>query len=335
MDFEEIAMQFGFWKATALAAVAGVMVMTSHAQPQGGYRILRTIALGGEGSWDYLRFDPEGRRLFIARSSRVMVVDLEHGKLAGEIPDTAGVHGLALVPEIHRGVTSNGKANTATVFDLGSLKSIATVVTGEKPDAILWDPFSKTVLTMNGHSNSITILDPESAKVLGTIALPGRPETAVSDEGGKIFVNLEDKGQIAEIDISKRAVLGAWDLAGCTEPTGLAIDLRDHAHKRLFSACHSGVLMVVDAESGKVVQKLPIGNGVDAAAFDPATQTVFTSNGEGSISVIQQSDADSYRILATIKTLPGAKTMAIDPDRHRIYTVANQNGQFVLLEIGR
>jgi DNA-binding beta-propeller fold protein YncE len=324
-----------WWKTAGALLLAGILTLSSGAQNKNAYHVTRTIPLGGDGSWDYLRFDPDGKRLFVSRATRVMVVDLAHGKLAGEIPDTAGVHGVALVTGAHRGVTSNGKANTATIFDLGTLQTIATVPTGDKPDAILWEPFSKTVLTMNGRSNTITIIDPQAGKAVGTITLPGRPETAVSDQKGKVFVNLEDKGQIAVVDMAQRRVLSTWDLAGCTEPTGLAIDIHDGAHTRLFSACHSGVLVVVDAATGKNVQKLAIGNGVDAAAFDPATQTVFTSNGEGSISVIQQLSADSYRNVETVPTLPGAKTMALDPDNHLLYTVANQNGQFVLLEIGR
>jgi len=328
-------MQCWSWKTAGALVLAGILIMSSQAQTNAAYHVTRTIQVGGDGSWDYLRFDPNGKRLFIARSTRVMVVDLVHGKLASEIPDTAGVHGVALIPELHRGVTSNGKANTATIFDLDTLRPITTVPTGEKPDAILWEPFSKTVLTMNGRSNSITIIDPQTGKALGTITLPGRPETAVSDQQGKVFVNLEDKGQIAVVDMAQRTVVGTWDLAGCTEPTGLAIDIHDKTHRRLFSACHSGVLVIVDADTGKSVQQLPIGNGVDAAAFDAATQTVFTSNGEGSISVIQQISADSYRNVETVKTLPGAKTMALDPNSHLLYTVANQNGRFVVLEIGR
>jgi len=323
------------WKTAAVLTLAGTLTLIAQAQTKTAYRVIRTIQLGGDGSWDYLRVDPAGKRLFIARSTRVMVVDLERGTLAGEIPGTAGVHGVAIIPELHRGVTSNGKANTATVFDLSTLKPIATVPTGEKPDAILWEPFSKTVLTMNGHANSITVIDPQAAKAVGTIPLPGRPETAATDGKGKVFVNLEDKGQIAMVDMARRKVLGTWDMPGCTEPTGLAIDTRDAAHVRLFSACHSGILAIVDANSGKVAQTLPIGGGVDAAAFDPATQTAFTSNGEGSISVLQQAASGPFRNLETVPTLPGAKTMALDPDTHLLYTVANQNGQFVLLEIGR
>jgi DNA-binding beta-propeller fold protein YncE len=320
-----------------LVCFASATASAMQAQQKTNFHILRTIPLGGDGSWDYLRFDPDANRLFIARSTRVMVVDLTTGKLANEIPDTQGVHGVALDANHRRGVTSNGKANTASIFDLDSLKVISSVPTGQKPDGILWEPFTKTVLTMNGVADSVTMIDAASAKPVGTIALPGNPETAVSDGKGRVFVNLEDKAQIAEIDLGARTVKNAWKLTGCTEPTGLAIDV---AHSRLFSACHNGVLVVVDANSGANIAKVPIGMGVDAAAFDQDLHTIFTSNKEGSVTVIEQTDADSYRNLQTVTTLPGAKTMALDPARHLVYTVANQQdgsgqAQFVLLEIGQ
>lgn len=300
--------------------------------PSAGYHVIRTVNLDGVGSWDYLRVDPESNRLYIARSTHVMVVDLNAGRLIGEISNTAGVHGVALVPGTRRGVSSNGKANNATIFDTETFKPIATVATGEKPDGILFDPFSKLVLTMNGHANTITLIDPVAASASGTIALPGRPETAVSDEHGKVYVNLEDKAQIAVVDITKRTVLHTWDLAGCEEPTGLAIDLEN---KRLFSACHSGVLIVINAETGKKVQALPIGKGVDAAAFDPTTKTAFTSNGEGTISVIDEVGPDQFSNRDTVTTLPGAKTMALDPMHHKLFTVALSEGKFVMLEIAK
>lgn len=315
--------------ALALAAAATAILA---AQGQGPFHILRTIALGGDGSWDYLRFDPDAHRLFITRQSRVMVVDLAAGKLAAEIPGTDGVHGVALVPEMRRGVTSNGKANNALIFDLDSLKPVAAVSTGEKPDAILWEPSSQSVMTMNGHASSITQIDVRDAKPLVTIELPGQPETAVADGKGKVYVNLEDKAQIAVVDVQSRAVVHTWNMPGCTEPTGLAIDVE---HARLFSGCHNSLLVVVDANSGRIVQKLPIGLGVDAVAFDPELHTIFTSNKEGSTSIIEQTEADAYRSAGSVQTLPGAKTMALDPVRHLVYTVANRDGQFVLLEIGR
>ena len=324
-------MRLAALKVMTILALASAAVFPVRAQEQAKFHILRTITLGGDGSWDYLRFDPEARRLLIARSTRMMVVDLAAGKLVGEIPDTAGVHGVALVPALKRGVTSNGKANNASIFDLDSRKLLDTVATGAKPDGILWEPFTKTVLTMNAMVNSISMVDAAQAKSIAEITLPGRPETAVSDGRGKVFVNLEDKSQIAEIDIAARSVLRTWDLAGCTGPTGLAIDTQD---ARLFTGCHNGVLIVVDASSGRNIQKLPIGIGVDAVAFDPELHMVFASNKDGTISVIGQETADKYNNLETVQTLPGAKTMALDPGRHLIYTVANRDGQFVLLEIG-
>jgi DNA-binding beta-propeller fold protein YncE len=330
--FREIGMKVCIAAALVSFAVPALLPVAVLAQHEANFHITRTLSLGGDGSWDYLRFDPDSNRLFIARSTRVMVVDLASGNLIAEINDTPGVHGVALAPELHRGVTSNGKADTASIFYLDSLKIVSNVPTGGKPDGILWEPFTRTVLTMNGLANTISILDVEAAKPLGAIALPGRPEAAVADAKGKVFVNLEDKAQIAEVEMSTRAVLHTWDLVGCTEPTGLAIDLQN---SRLFSGCHNGVLVVMDANSGRNIQKLAIGMGVDGVAFDPAIQTVFTSNKEGSISLLGQSGPNSYQNLETVQTLPGAKTLALDPMRHVIYTVANREGQFVLLEIGR
>ena len=329
-------MQFGNRKIVTLAVFALVVATALQAQQRRDFHILRTIPLGGDGGWDYLRFDPDSNRLFIARETRVMVVDLAAGRLAAEIPNTLGVHGVALDVARKRGVTSNGKANTASIFDLDSLKVIGSVSTGAKPDGILWEPFTKTVLTLNGAANSVTIIDTGTQQPVSTIALPGRPETAVSDGKGKVFVNLEDKAQIAEIDLAKHTVIQTWNLTGCTEPTGLAIDI---AQARLFSGCHNGALIVVDAGSGANIAKAPIGIGVDAVAFDQAIHTIFTSNKEGSVSVVEQEDADTYHNVQTVTTLPGAKTMALDPSRHLVYTVANRldssgNPQFVLLEIG-
>jgi DNA-binding beta-propeller fold protein YncE len=185
---------------------------------------------------------------------------------------------------------------------------------------------------MNGSANSVTLIDAHSAEPVGEIALPGRPETPVSDGGGRVYINLEDKAQVAVVDMRKRAVVATWNLPGCVEPTGLALDVADG---KLFSGCHNSTLAVVDAASGNLVQKLPIGSGVDAVAYDPVLHLVFASNKDGSLSVIEQSSATSYRSRETVTTLPGAKTMALDPARHLVYTVANHDGQFVLCEIGR
>jgi WD40 repeat protein len=306
-----------FCFAVLLLALAGTLAL---AQKTSGYKVSRRITLGGEGGWDYLTFDGEARRLYIARATRVMVLDVDSGKLVGVIPNTNGVHGVALANKLGRGMTSNGRDDSATIFDLKTLEPIATVKTGAKPDSILFDMFSGLVLTFDGKSNDVTLIDPEKAVALGTIALPGRPETGVSDGKGRVFVNLEDKNQIAVIDVGARKVLATWPLTGCEEPTGLALDM---ANRRLFSGCHNGTLVVMDADTGRNVQKLAIGSGVDAAAFDKGTGLVFTSNGEGSISVIQQESPDQYTSLANVPTQKGAKTMALDANKHVVYTVAN------------
>jgi WD40 repeat protein len=292
----------------------------AQAQKPSGFKVSRRITLGGEGGWDFLTFDGDARRLYIARSTRVMVVDVDSGKLAGEIPNTNGVHGVALVHELGRGVTSNGKDNAATIFDLKTLAPIATVKTGAKPDAILFDRFSGLVLTFNGKSNDVTLIDPAKAIAVGSIELPGRPEVGVSDGKGKVFVNLEDKSQIAVIDVAARKVLASWPLTGCEGPTGLALDV---ANRRLFSGCHNATLVVMDADTGRIVQNLAIGKGVDSAAYDKDNRLVFTSNGEGNVSIIQQQDPDQYISLANVPTQPGARTMALDTGKHEVFTVGN------------
>ncbi len=298
--------------------LAGALVAQS--QKSSGYKVSQRITLGGEGGWDYLTFDHEARRLYVARATRVMVIDVDSGKQVGEISNTNGVHGVALMHKLGRGITSNGKDNTATIFDLKTLAPIATVKTGSKPDAILFDKFSGLVMTSNGMSNDMTMIDPEKAVAVGTVTLPGRPETGVSDGKGKVFVNLEDRSQIAVIDVAAHKVVATWPLPGCEEPTGLALD---GANRRLFSGCHNGSLVVVDADSGRNIQKLAIGNGVDAVAYDKKAGVVFTSNGEGNISVIQQDGPDKYTSFANVATQKGAKTMAIDPGKHVVYSVAN------------
>ncbi len=306
-----------FFLTLLLLALAGAL---AQGQKPSGYKVSRRITLGGEGGWDYLTFDPEARRIYVARATRVLVIDADSGKQVGEIPNTIGVHGVALIHKLGRGATSNGKDDSATLFDLKTLAPIATVKTGNKPDAILFDPFSGLVLTFNGKSNDSTLIDPEKAVAVGAIALPGRPEWGVSDANGKVFVNLEDKNLIAVIDVAARKVLASWPLTGCEEPTGLALDGKN---RRLFSGCHNATLVVMDADSGRIVQTLAIGNGVDAAAYDKDAGLVFTSNGEGNISVIQQEGPDKYTSLANVPTQKGARTMALDAGRHVLYSVAN------------
>ena len=243
-----------------------------------GYHLIKTYKLGGDGGWDYLTFDRASNRLYISRSTHVIVIDADSGETVGDIPDTPGVHGIALAPEFGRGFVSNGREGTVSVFDLASLKVLSKIKVGENPDAILYDPASKRVFTFNGRSHDATAIDAAKGTVVGTIKLDGKPEFAVSDEKGEIFVNIEDKSELFAIDPDKLEVKSRWPLAPCEEPTGLAIDRK---HRRLFSGCSNKLMAIVDADSGKLISTLPIGEGVDATAFDPETGLAFASCGAG------------------------------------------------------
>jgi YVTN family beta-propeller protein len=288
-----------------------------------GYRLIKQVRLGGEGGWDYLTFDAKGKRLFISRSTHVMVVDADTGAVVGDIPGTEGVHGIALVPDLGKGYTSNGRASTVTVFDLKTLKVLKQIPVGKNPDAILYDPASRRVFTMNGASRDATAIDAATDTVAGTVALDGRPEFAVSDERGHVFVNLEDKSSVAEFDPKKLSVLARWPIAPGEEPSGLAIDRK---HARLFSTGANKTLVVLDALTGKVVATLPIGGGVDAAGFDPETGLAFSSNGEGTLTVIREDSPDKFTVLENVATRRGARTMALDPKTHRVFLVTAEFG---------
>jgi YVTN family beta-propeller protein len=285
------------------------------------FKVSARFSLGGDGGWDYIAYDTRGDRLFASRATRVMVVDPVKGSLIAEIPDTPGVHGVAFDYELGKGYTSNGRENTVTVFDLKTLKQITKIkVTGENPDAILYDSFSKRVFTFNGRSKDATAIDCAKDEVAGTIALGGKPEFAVSDGKGTIFVNIEDKSELCSIDPKKLAVVHTWSLAPGEEPSGLAMDIKNH---RLFSVCDNKLMIVLDSESGKVVAKLPIGEGVDGAAFDPETQLAFSSNGgSGTVTVIHQQSADSYKVVQDVSTQKSARTITLNPKDHNLYLPA-------------
>jgi YVTN family beta-propeller protein len=288
-----------------------------------GYHVVKQFKLGGEGGWDYLTFDAKGGRLFISRSTHVMVVDAEKGTVLGDIPDTQGVHGVALVEDLNKGYTSNGRASSVTVFDLKTLKVLKQIPVGKNPDAIVYDPASKRVFTMNGASDDATAIDVQTDTAVGTLALGGRPEFAVSDERGHVFVNLEDKSAVVEFDPAKLAVLARWPIAPGEEPSGLAIDRK---HERLFSTGANKTLAVLDAATGKVVTTLPIGGGVDAAGFDPETGLAFSSNGDGTLTVIREDSPDKFTVVENVKTQRGARTMTLDTKTHRVYLVTAEFG---------
>ena len=281
-----------------------------------GYHVIGKLQLGGEGGWDYLTADGASHRLYVSRGSHVMVVDLETGKVAGDIPGTLGVHGIALAPKLNRGFTSNGRLDSVTIFALDTLKPIGEVKTGKNPDCILFDPASGRVFTFNGRSGDATAFNAETGVVDGTIPLGGKPEFARSDEAGKIYVNIEDKSEVVEIDSQKLAVLRRFPLAPCEEPSGMGIDAQHH---HVFSGCHNKIMTVLDTVSGKVIATVPIGAGVDGNGFDPGNGFAFSSNGEGTLTVARESSDGKFEVAETVTTQRGARTMAIDTVTHRIY----------------
>ncbi len=280
------------------------------------YHVIEKLQLGGEGGWDYLTADGASHRLYVSRGSHVMVVDLETGKVAGDIPGTLGVHGIALAQKLNRGFTSNGRTDNVTIFALDTLKPIGEVKTGRNPDCILFDPASGRVFTFNGRSGDATAFSAGTGVVDGTIPLGGKPEFARSDEAGKIYVNIEDKSEVVEIDSQKLTVLRRFPLAPCEEPSGMGLDTRHH---RAFSGCHNKIMTVLDTVSGKVIATVPIGAGVDGNGFDAGNGFAFSSNGEGTLTVAGEPSAGTFEVAETVTTERGARTMAIDTATHRIY----------------
>ena len=321
-ESEDSQMKHAFCTSTRLALIG--LLLTSFATAAApGYHVIKTFKLGGDGGWDYLTFDTTSRRLFISRATHVMVIDADSGKSLGDIPDTPGVHGIALAPDLKRGFISNGREGTVTIFDLTSLKALGKVKVGDNPDAILFDPATKRVFTFNGHSGDASAIDAAKGTVVGTIKLDGKPEFAVSDGKGEIFVNLEDKSQLLALDPNKLEVKSRWPLAPCQEPSGLAIDGKN---RRLFSACDNKMMAIVDADSGKLITTVPIGEGVDAAAYDPETSLAFASCGEGVLTVVREESPNNFSVAENVSTQEGARTMALDPTTHQIFTVTAKFG---------
>jgi YVTN family beta-propeller protein len=304
--------------ATAILFIAAALLLADLALAgSSGYHVVKTIPLGGPGRWDYDVVDSAARRVYVSHQTHVVVVDADSSAVVGDIPNTPGVHGIAVASDLGRGFTSNGKANTVTIFDLKTLKAISTVKTGQNPDAIYYDAGSKRVFVFNGRSANATVINAADGTVAGTIAVGGKPEFAAGDDKGHVYVNVEDKSEILEIDAQKMSVLHRWPLTGCKEPSGLAIDQKN---RRLFSVCGNKKMMVVNPDTGKVVATPAIGEDPDAAGFDPDTQLVFSSNGEsGDLTVIHEDSPDKYTVIDTIPTKKYARTMAIDLKTHNIF----------------
>lgn len=300
------------------------MIAVVQAQSSPGYHLLKKFVLGGEGGWDLLAFDSAANRLYISRGTHVMVVDPDSGAIVGDIPNTPRVHGIALAAEFGKGFTTNGGDATATIFDLKTLKVLGQVKVGQNPDAIVYDPASKRVFVFNGNSKDTTAIDARTGAVAGTIALGGKPELAVADEKGRVYVNLEDKSQVVAIDSRKLKVDATWPLAPGEEPTGIATDRKHH---RLFVACGNKLLAVLNADTGKLVTTVPIGNGVDGAAFDSERQLAFSSNGgDGTLTVVHEDSPDKFSVVENAATQRGARTLEVDQKTHRVFLVTAEFG---------
>jgi DNA-binding beta-propeller fold protein YncE len=285
------------------------------AQDKSPYKIVNRIHLDGEGGWDYLTVDDASGMLYISHGNVVQVVDTRSGKQVASIENTKGVHGITLAPEFSKGYISCGRDSTVVVFDTKSFKTLDRIkVTGANPDAILYDPYSKKVFVFNGRSKNITVIDAASGKIAADIALKGKPEFAASDEKGKVYVNIEDKGELCMINAKTMTVEQYWPLAPVDEPSGLAIDNEKH---RLFTVS-DGHMAVIDALSGKVVAALPIGDRVDGVAFDTGLKRAYSANGDGTVTVVGEVDG-KYKVLETVKTQKGARTIAADSRTHHIY----------------
>jgi YVTN family beta-propeller protein len=306
--------------------------MFAAAAAEGGYSVVKKIPIPGQGSFDYLTVDEAARRLYVSHGTQVEVLDIDALSIVGKIPNTAGVHGIAISPETGRGFVSDGQASTVTIFDLKTLKPIGEVPTGQKPDAIIYDPATSRVFAFNGGSNSTTVIDAATGKVAGTVNLDGGPEFAAADANGYVFNNLEDESQVLKINSRELKVEQRWPTAPCKSPSSMAMD---RANRRLFIGCRSKVMAVINADNGQVVTTVPIGDHVDATAFDQEAKLIFNSNGEGTITVIHQDSPDKYSVVETVKTVPRAKTMALDPKTHRLFLSTVESGQFEVLVVGK
>jgi len=302
-----------------------IKVVAMQAQPPGSsFKVLKKYELGGEGSWDYLTIDADARRLYITRGSHVMVMDVDNGKIVGDIPKTMGVHGVVLAPKLKRGFTSNGGDSTVTIFDMTTLKETARVKVGDSPDAILYDPATDRVFTFNAKSKDATAIAGDTGAVVGTVKLGGRPEAGVSDEKGMVYVNVQDKHEVVAFDAKELVVKSRWSVAPGELPTGLGIDL---AKRRLFVSCRNDKMVVLGADTGKILGSLPIGKGTDACVFDANANLAFSSNKDGTLTVVEAPATGPYRVLANVLTQVGAKTMALDAKTQNIYLATAQFGE--------
>jgi DNA-binding beta-propeller fold protein YncE len=324
--------------------LAGLAQDTPSQSGPSGYHTVKTIAVGGTEGWDYVTMDSASRRLYIGRDDHIDVVDVDSGTLVGKVTGLSHTHGIVLAPDFGRGFTSDGDADTSTIVDLKTLKKIGTVTTGKDPDSFVYDEVTKRVFIMNSAGNDVTAINAADGTVAGTVALEGQPEAAVADGKGKVFVNLTDKDQIVEFDGQTLKVVHRWSLAPGEGPSGLAIDRKD---RRLFSVCDNQKLVVMDADTGKVIATPGVGAGTDASLFDPDTGNAFASaGGSATLTVVHKDSPDQFRVVDNVPTQSGARTMALDAKTHNILLVTARHGHgathaqvlpntFVVLVIGK
>lgn len=319
-------LRMSFPAAVAFAALALAVAPSTGAQNAGTtpkYHIVARYVIGGEGGWDYLNVDTVGNRLFVTRTNRVQAIEIASGKVLAELPGLDRGHGVAFDYAINRGFASSGEDSTAIMFDLATLKELGRTIAAVDADAILFDAASNHVFTFNGDANSASVIDPSTGARTSSIPLGGKPEFAVADGNGKVWVNIEDKNEIAELDAKTLTVVRRWSIKPCDSPSGLAID---RVHLRLFSVCGNRKMVVSDAVAGRVVATVPIGSGVDGAAFDSESGNAFASNGEGTMTIVHEDTPDKYTVAQTLRTMSGARTVTIDPVSHRIFTVGAKFG---------
>lgn len=303
----------------SLFVIISLVFTSSSFSQTSGYKVTGKIIIGGESRWDYTAVDASLHRLYVSHATKVHVIDLSTNKVIGKIDGLNGVHGIAFAPEFGKGFISNGRNDSVTIFNLKTLETIGNVhVTGQNPDAIVYEPFTKRIFTFNGRSSNATAIDAKTDKVVGTVSLDGKPEFSASNEKGIMYVNIEDKSLIEEFNPRTLKVISKWPIVPCENPSGLAIDLKNN---RLFAGGDNKLMAVVDAKFGKVITAVPIGGRVDACAFDPETNLVFSSNGEGTLTVVKEVSANEFKVLDNVPTEKGLRTMALDPATHNIYLI--------------
>ena len=300
-----------------LSSLLSAVALVAFAADSTGYKVTSRFHVPGDGGWDYITYDGSANRLYVSHGTEVDVLDASDGKILGKIEDTPGVHGIAIIPKLHRGFTTNGREAKVSMFDTRTFKTIKKISTAEDPDFIFYDAASDRVFVDNGDAQQTTAIDPRKGEVIGKVALGGSPEAAVSDGKGTVYVNLEDKAEIVRFDAKTLELKpGAWPIPECKGPTGIAMDTRN---ERLFTGCHSKVMGVLDATTGKSLATLPIGAGVDAAAFDAADKLAFASTRDGGVTVVHEDSPDKFEVVETIRTQEGARTMALDAKSKKLF----------------